>query len=159
MQIHIAIIDHKHGRNVYATTTDDGLDSQIADYCREWWKRDGPTEPMPEDRAALIERYFDWCDEIGSPECLERTAIHLPEPTPVAPQPAAPVDHHQIVALAVMIAKKDNQAAHLREAASYATKPLPKQDYEREASSLDDDICQLCIEMQRLCRGTDAPAA
>jgi hypothetical protein len=68
MQIFVGVIQHKHGDNVYAATTRDRLMKQIADYCREWWKSDGPDEPMPEGDEDVVTQYFDWVAEIGGSE-------------------------------------------------------------------------------------------
>ena len=67
------------------------------------------------------------------------------------------VNHHEIVALAVQIAERDANAERWRRIASYAITPSSKEDAERLASINDDDICQLCITMQRLCRGEAVP--
>lgn len=65
-------------------------------------------------------------------------------------------DHNQIVALAARIAQANDEARTLRRLAApmfvrFSNSSLAV-DYARRASSIDDDICQLCVEMRLLCR-------
>lgn len=76
MKVHFAVIEHRHGNNYYAAFTKDALDSQVAEYCREWWERDGPEEDIPESDRDVIDRYFDWRSELGS-ESLETTELEV----------------------------------------------------------------------------------
>lgn len=67
-------------------------------------------------------------------------------------------NHATIVKLALRIADAINQANHRRYVASRLSKPSPYADnLEREASSLEDDVCQLCGEMKRACVGDPGP--
>ena len=76
---------------------------------------------------------------------------------PVATANAKP-DHETIVKLALRIASAIDQGNHRRYVASRLSKPSPMaEQFERAASSLDDDVCQLCVEMQRACNGEPGP--
>jgi hypothetical protein len=71
-------------------------------------------------------------------------------------------DHNQIVELAKRIAEWDQKARSWRmRAASLRSEKGLNSDadaeiFEREASSIDDDICQLCVEMKLLCGSSDS---
>jgi hypothetical protein len=58
-----AAVDHKHGTTLFAATTEDGIYAQLADYCREWWDKDGPGAvgvalPAEVDDRAIVAQYF-----------------------------------------------------------------------------------------------------
>lgn len=85
MQIHVAIITHRHGTNLYADRTEEGLRAQVAKYCREWW--DEVDEPVPVAPDGLgdddvVARYFDAVEW----ECLTWfPSVEIPpEPAPAA---------------------------------------------------------------------------
>ena len=76
----VGVVDHKHGTNIYAATTDDGVYGQVADYCREWWSREMPEgSPAPTGLAdyEVVRAYFDAQSEHGD-------EWHLIEPVPLA---------------------------------------------------------------------------
>jgi hypothetical protein len=79
MKIYVATINHEHGVNHYAAKTKEGLLTQIADYCREWWKKGGPTEPAPEGDQEIIDAYFGWIDEIGGYKWSDTSEVELGE--------------------------------------------------------------------------------
>lgn len=69
-------------------------------------------------------------------------------------RPAARADHADIVTLAVMIAARNSEGAgHRYAAAHYPLNSSAKQAAEQAAAHSDDDICQLCVRMKRLCNG------
>lgn len=75
-QVHVAVISHRHGNNLYAGRTYRALQQQIYDYVVEWWDEhnmDG--EPDPADMATTIERYF----EDHSSEWLEVDIVEMAE--------------------------------------------------------------------------------
>jgi hypothetical protein len=73
-------------------------------------------------------------------------------------KPEAKVDHAIIVKLALRIANATEQARLSRATASRLDYPSAQgAAFEQWASSLDSDVCQLCIEMQRACRGEVGP--
>lgn len=70
-------------------------------------------------------------------------------------QPAE-ADHDIIVKLALRIARATAYANDARMLAE--RRPAPwRESLQQEASSLDSDVCQLCVEMQRACRGETGP--
>ena len=67
-------------------------------------------------------------------------------------------DHETIVKLALRIASAVEQAKMSRASASRLSYPSQMSiEFEKWASSLDSDVCQLCIEMQRACNGDLGP--
>ncbi len=65
--IHTALITTKHGTDVYASRTHEGLIKQVAAWCREWWDdavryheyaEDFPESP-PEDDNKAWRLYFE----------------------------------------------------------------------------------------------------
>lgn len=72
-----------------------------------------------------------------------------PKPT----RPVAKADHGDIVYLAILIAERDRKATSYRAQVARETDPAMKERGEQEASRIDDDICQLCVRMKRLCGG------
>ena len=73
LHLHGATISHRHGFNVYVQPTEDLLEEELAEYCRDNWNevaeapesQDPPQEP-PENDADCIETYFqfsEWHDE------------------------------------------------------------------------------------------------
>ena len=76
--VHIAVVSHRHGMNVYAATTKERLEKQVADYCRNSWDDfvEEDQEPPKKD-ADVIDVYFkeamehmhkgeylEWCENI-----------------------------------------------------------------------------------------------
>lgn len=57
--IHVGVINNRQGFELYLATTEDGLNKQLANYCRDWWA-DGMAadqDPPKTDKRA-IELYF-----------------------------------------------------------------------------------------------------
>jgi hypothetical protein len=72
--IHVGIIDHRHGHNTYAAQTKEGLLKQIVNYCRGEWKAEvAPEHPVPDDDDECITRYFDLVDD----ESLDMVQVEL----------------------------------------------------------------------------------
>lgn len=65
MKVYVGVIDHKHGTDIYAAKTQDGLYSQLAAFCREWWKNDGPEGEAPPSDRELVSAYFEYQSERG----------------------------------------------------------------------------------------------
>ena len=67
--VHVAVICHDHGEAIYASATPEGMRSQVAAYCREWWDRELPDVDMPPGDDDVIFTYFDlvsgewWIDQ------------------------------------------------------------------------------------------------
>ena len=66
--IHIAVVSHRHGVNLYASKTEKGLEQKLYEYVCEWWSQSDrlPEEP-PKDHTKAIQMYFEdldheWCD-------------------------------------------------------------------------------------------------
>jgi hypothetical protein len=76
--IWVGVIEHKHGTNQYAASTEAGLWAQLAGFCREWWDRDGPDYPI-EGRSDedIVGCYFDWQAAIGGSESYSKSEVFL----------------------------------------------------------------------------------
>lgn len=74
---------------------------------------------------------------------------------------AARSNHDIIVKLALRIARAERFAKEARSTArtwrTMGTSPTLADEYEYQASRCDSDVCQLCVEMQRACRGEVGP--
>ena len=60
MKVWMAVVEHRHGQNVYAARTKRGLLDQLYEYVQEWWDSEIPDEEMPTDlpRKEVIDLYF-----------------------------------------------------------------------------------------------------
>jgi len=72
IMIWVASVDHKHGTDFYAATTQPGVWAELAAYCAQWWIKDGPDRPVAElahmSDQESVEAYFEWQASIGGSE-------------------------------------------------------------------------------------------
>ena len=47
MKIWIAVVEHRHGQNVYAAKTKKKLVDQLYEYVKQWWESEIPDEELP----------------------------------------------------------------------------------------------------------------
>jgi hypothetical protein len=68
MKIWITVISHEQGSTTTcAGITKESCHKQLADFCREWWKNEGPRyKEMPTEDVELVKLYFE-----ASSDCLE----------------------------------------------------------------------------------------
>jgi hypothetical protein len=61
MKIWIAVVEHRHGQNVYAARTKGKLLDQIYAYVKQWWESEIPDEELPADlpKKDAVDRYFE----------------------------------------------------------------------------------------------------
>ena len=61
MKVWVAVVEHRHGQNVYAAKTKKALVGQLYEYVAEWWASQIPDEEMPTDlpRKEVVDRYFE----------------------------------------------------------------------------------------------------
>ncbi len=60
IDVHVAVIEHRHGTNLHVALDANGLDAQVAAYCREWWREIGDDrDPHSLSNRDIIETYFD----------------------------------------------------------------------------------------------------
>ena len=61
MRIWIAVVEHRHGQNVYAAKTKKGLVDQLYDYVKQWWESEIPDDELPAkaSRREIVDRYFE----------------------------------------------------------------------------------------------------
>lgn len=59
MDIHVLVITHKYGSNVYTHKTYEGLKRTLYEYVKEWWQEYYEIDLMPKDRDKAIEYYFE----------------------------------------------------------------------------------------------------
>jgi len=53
--IYIAVIEHKHGTNLYASEDQEKVLAAVEEYCKEWWEHE---EVPGEPDADIVSRYF-----------------------------------------------------------------------------------------------------
>lgn len=60
----VAVINHKHGHDVFAAASEDGIRKEIHEYVKEQWKSEMPDDmQIPADREEAISAYFDYLQE------------------------------------------------------------------------------------------------
>ena len=61
MRIWIAVVEHRHGQNVYAARTKRKLLDQLYTYVKQWWESEIPDEELPADlpKKDAVDRYFE----------------------------------------------------------------------------------------------------
>ena len=62
--IWITHISHKHGDDLYASTTPEAADKVVRDYADEWWDQEiDVSHSKPEDPIQMVEEYFEAMDD------------------------------------------------------------------------------------------------
>lgn len=57
------VVDHRQGKNHYAGASQEAVEAQLADYCREWAENQKvPLQPGDTDRD-VIATYFDYVED------------------------------------------------------------------------------------------------
>ncbi len=61
MKIWIAVIEHRHGQNVYAARTKKKLVDELYDYVKQWWESEIPDEELPTKvpKRKVVDLYFE----------------------------------------------------------------------------------------------------
>jgi hypothetical protein len=61
MKIWIAVIEHRHGQNVYAARTKRNLVDQLYAYVKQWWESEIRDEELPANvsKKDTVDRYFE----------------------------------------------------------------------------------------------------
>ena len=61
MKIWIAVVEHRHGQNVYAARTKRKLLDQLYAYVKQWWESEIPDEELPANlpKKEAVDRYFE----------------------------------------------------------------------------------------------------
>ena len=61
MKIWIAVVEHRHGQNVYGARTKKKLMDQLYDYGKQWWESEIPDEELPAkaSKREIVDRYFE----------------------------------------------------------------------------------------------------
>ncbi len=61
MRIWIAVVEHRHGQNVYAARTKRKLLNDLYAYVRQWWESEIPDEQMSKGvpKRVVVDRYFE----------------------------------------------------------------------------------------------------
>ena len=77
MKIWIAVVEHRHGQNVYAARTKAKLMDQLYAYVKQWWESEMPDEELPVklSKKNAVDRYFE---RVGH-EWLETLATAIVE--------------------------------------------------------------------------------
>ena len=126
---------------------------------------DAPDDMSVEQRADLAEALDMTAAALDARRGVEPGEPISSKPAALDMEPAAApapltVDHNAIVKLAGMISWRTERAAYFRNQAEEA-KHLPEHirrhvditAREKVAAKFDDDICELCTRMKRLCAG------
>jgi len=110
-----AIVNHKHGINWYASLTEEGLEKELADYCRESWDDWGddilPTIPKKDDE--VISAYFEGLAEsvVLNSEWTDQASFDFELPQEEKPEPT--METYTVLALSTgHITKEDNNLLH-----------------------------------------------
>ncbi|MDE1917624.1 MAG: hypothetical protein KGJ57_18405 [Sphingomonadales bacterium] len=75
--VHVGVIEHRHGANLYAAYTRAALDRDLAGFCREYWSElPGGNEAPPSDDGAAVSAYFVRHDQDGL--TCEQTTLEPP---------------------------------------------------------------------------------
>jgi hypothetical protein len=61
--VHVAMINHKHGTDLYAALTREELDRQLYEYVVQWWEAEGFEGKIPADHKEAVEAYFEAMSE------------------------------------------------------------------------------------------------
>lgn len=59
----VLIIDNDAGLWSKVFPTKDEAKQHLADYVRQWWTREIPTEAIPDDQEEAVDRYFELVEE------------------------------------------------------------------------------------------------
>ncbi|AOF95185.1 hypothetical protein BSY17_3347 (plasmid) [Sphingobium sp. RAC03] len=60
IEVHAAVIEHRHGMNIHVAVDAMALDAEIAAYCREYWSEiDDSRDPKALSDAKVISSYFE----------------------------------------------------------------------------------------------------
>ena len=61
MKVWIAVVEHRHGQNMYAARTKRKLLDQLYAYVKQWWESEIPNEELPAkvSRTDAVNRYFE----------------------------------------------------------------------------------------------------
>ena len=61
MRIWIAVVEHRHGQNVYAARTKRKLLDQLYAYVKQWWESEIPDDELPANvsHQDAVNRYFE----------------------------------------------------------------------------------------------------
>ena len=79
ISVWVAVIQHKHGQNVYVATSVDAIQEDVAQFCRDWWAtvvtdhEDPGTYEKLHGREAMIHHYFNTENEFGGIENADIT--------------------------------------------------------------------------------------
>lgn len=60
-KVWIAVVEHRHGQNVYAAKTKRKLVDQLYEYVKQWWDSEIPQESLPPQlsKQQAVNLYFD----------------------------------------------------------------------------------------------------
>jgi len=61
MKIWIAVVEHRHGQNVYAARAKRKLMDQLYAYVKQWWESEVPDEELPAkmSKREVVDLYFE----------------------------------------------------------------------------------------------------
>lgn len=63
MKIHTAVVSHRHGYTFFASHTEDGIYTEVMDFCCLWWTEAFPEEDGPAEGLSsrdIVAKYFEF---------------------------------------------------------------------------------------------------
>lgn len=146
LMVHIGLVFHRHGHDVFTARTQQGLEAEIATYARQFWNEARSTRPeLPEDDGemdddAVISAYFDAVEGEWIDRHVERIGTQERE-APSAGNQAQNVNEGPVGAHSEHILRHDEE------------KPLIK-GYKLESSRDGDDV--VVATLVRMTKDPDA---
>ena len=59
IKVYVALVNHRHGTDVFCGSTEAEQLFKLANWCREWWCDTELNEPPPEDDNTCVDQYFE----------------------------------------------------------------------------------------------------
>lgn len=93
LTVHVARIVHSHGSDIRVALSEDALDAQVAEYCRETWDEVSDLKGVPSDHEGMTDRevvstYYGALGDSESEDFLEETTFDVPMPEPAKSAPS-----------------------------------------------------------------------
>ena len=71
MKVHIGVLNHGHGADIFVGRTKTEVYAKVHKYVKEWWDDFCEGDPLPRSRKAALEAYFE---AAGYDESLDMTS-------------------------------------------------------------------------------------
>ena len=74
MKVHIGVLHHKHGVDVFVGRTKREVYADVYDYVKEWWDDFCKGQPLPRGCKAAMEAYFEASEASGGSGYLDMSS-------------------------------------------------------------------------------------